>query len=99
MSVVPQRPGRPGSDPWDDEEFHRRELAGARALLRGHDIEAQFILKMGDVATTIERAVVEGDFDTVVVGSRGLGWAGRAFQGSVSEHVATHSRATMIVTH
>jgi nucleotide-binding universal stress UspA family protein len=99
LSVVPQRPGRAGSDPWDDTELHRSELAAAHAVLRDRDIEARFILKTGEVAATIERAIVEGGFDTVVLGSRGLGWAARALQGSVSEHVATHSRATVIVTH
>jgi nucleotide-binding universal stress UspA family protein len=33
----------------------------------------------------------------VVVGSRGLGLLSRALQGSVSEHVATHSRTTVVV--
>jgi nucleotide-binding universal stress UspA family protein len=99
LSVVPQRPGRAGSDPWDDQDTHRRELAAARAVLHDRGVEAQFILKTGDIATSIEHAIVEGQFDTVVLGSRGLGWAARALQGSVSEHVATHSKATVIVTH
>jgi nucleotide-binding universal stress UspA family protein len=31
------------------------------------------------------------------VGSRGLGTFGRMLQGSVSEHVATHARATVVI--
>jgi nucleotide-binding universal stress UspA family protein len=99
LSVVPQRPGRAGADPWDDTELHHSELAAAHEVLRGRDIEARFILKTGDVPGTIERTITEGGFDTVVLGSRGMGWAGRTLQGSVSEHVATHSRATVIVIH
>jgi nucleotide-binding universal stress UspA family protein len=99
LSVVPYRPGRPGQDPWDDEALHQSELAAARALLRDRNFEAKYLLESGDVATTIERVIVEGGFDTVVLGSRGLRWAARALQGSVSEHVVTHSRATVVVTH
>lgn len=99
LSVVPHRPGRPGQDPWDDEALHQSELAAARAVLRDRDFEATYILETGDAPTTIERVVVEGGFDTVVLGSRGLRWAARALQGSVSEHVLTHSHATVVVTH
>lgn len=99
LSVVPQRPGRAGSDPWDDADLHRRELQAAHEVLRGSGIEAHFILKTGDVATTIEHVIVHGGFDTVVLGSRGLGRAARTLQGSVSERVATHTHATVIVTH
>jgi nucleotide-binding universal stress UspA family protein len=99
LSVVPQRPGRAGADPWDDADLHARELDAARAALRKSDAEASFILKTGDVATTIEHVIVDGGFDTVVLGSRGLGFAARTLQGSVSEHVATHTHATVIVTH
>ena len=95
----PYRPGRPGQDPWDDEAIHRSELAAAQSVLRDHNIEAMFILEAGDIAATIERVTVEGGFDTVVLGSRGLSWAARTLQGSVSEHVVTHSRATVVVTH
>jgi nucleotide-binding universal stress UspA family protein len=38
----------------------------------------------------------EGNFDIVVVGSRGMSMLGRLLQGSVSEH-ATHTRASVII--
>ena len=38
-----------------------------------------------------------GRFDTIVIGSRGLGAVSRFLQGSVSEHVATHANATVVV--
>jgi nucleotide-binding universal stress UspA family protein len=34
-----------------------------------------------------------------VLGSRGLGAIDRMLQGSVSEHVATHAEATVVITH
>ena len=51
----------------------------------------------GDVARTIERVADERGYDTIVVGTRGLGSLARTLQGSVSEHVATHAHATVVV--
>ena len=42
---------------------------------------------------------MEGGFDTIVIGSRGLSALDRALHGGVSEHVVTHSSATVVVTH
>jgi nucleotide-binding universal stress UspA family protein len=52
---------------------------------------------MGDPAVEIEKMAKAGRFDTIVIGSRGLGTLGRILQGSVSEHVATHAGATVVV--
>jgi nucleotide-binding universal stress UspA family protein len=37
------------------------------------------------------------DLAVIIVGSRGLGPGGRFMQGSVSEHLATNAKATVIV--
>jgi nucleotide-binding universal stress UspA family protein len=97
VSVVPFRPSRFPVDPWDDQTVHTQELADARAILTEEGIEADFIEPYGDPARTIERIVEEGGYDTVVIGSRGLGPISRLFRGSVSEHVATHAEATVVV--
>ena len=97
VSVVPVHPGRAPIDPWDDRAVHTAELAQARRILAEHGIEAALYEPEGDPAHTIEQIAEEGGYDTVVVGSRGLGVLSRALQGSVSEHVATHSTATVIV--
>jgi nucleotide-binding universal stress UspA family protein len=60
-------------------------------------IEAELLEPAGDPAAAIERVAEAGGFDTIVVGSRGLGAVGRFLQGSVSEHVATHARATVVI--
>ncbi len=99
VSVVPFHPGRAPVDPWDDAPEHTRELQEARQLLLAKGIEADIIQPAGDPAATIERIADEGKFDTVIMGSRGLSALGRALQGSVSEHVATHSQATVVITH
>jgi len=97
VSVVPLHPGRSPIDPWDDVSVHAQELLEARDFLRAKGIEPELIEPTGDPAVTIERIADEGSFDTVVVGSRGLNVMGRMLQGSVSEHVVTHSKATVVV--
>jgi len=97
VSVVPFHPGRVPVDPWDDRPVHTEELLEARDMLLAEGIEADFIEPYGDPAQTIEQVADEGGYDTIVVGSRGLSTMGRVLRGSVSEHVATHAAATVIV--
>jgi nucleotide-binding universal stress UspA family protein len=97
VSVVPYHPGRAPMDPWDDERVHADALAEAQRTLAERGITAELLEPIGDPATTIERVAESGGFDTVIVGSRGLGALGRFLQGSVSSHVATHANATVIV--
>jgi len=97
ISVVPVHPGRAPIDPWDDRTVHAEELLEARRLLREVGIEATLIEPGGDPARTIERIADERGYDTIVIGSRGLGTVARALQGSVSEHVAAHAHATVVV--
>jgi nucleotide-binding universal stress UspA family protein len=97
ISVVPVHPGRAPVDPWDDRTVHAEELLEARKLLREAGIEATLIEPGGDPAKTIERIADERGYDTIVIGSRGLGTVARALQGSVSEHVAAHAHATVVV--
>ena len=76
---------------------HAQELQEARQTLRYAGIEAEMIEPAGDPAKEIEKIARAGHFDTVIIGSRGLGTLQRALQGSVSEHVAAHADATVIV--
>jgi nucleotide-binding universal stress UspA family protein len=97
VSVVPARSGHAPTDPWDDRSVHAEALLEARRLLREAGIEAELLEPGGDPARTIERIAEERGYDTIVVGTRGLGALARLVQGSVSEHVANHARATVIV--
>ena len=98
VSVVPTYPGRTPVAPWDDRTVHAQELLEARKLLEEQGVEAEMIEPAGDPAKEIEKIATAGKFDTIVIGSRGLGAVGRVLQGSVSEHVATHADATVVVT-
>ena len=97
VSVVPFHPGRVGGDPWDSTEDHAHELLDARRILHDRGIEAELLEPIGDPAERIEEVAAKGDFDTIVVGSRGLSAVGRVLQGSVSAHVATHAKATVVI--
>ena len=97
VSVIPRHPGRMPVDPWDDKPIHDQELAVARRIAQDQGLEPEIIEPSGDPARTIERVAEMGKFDTIVVGSRGLGTISRFLQGSVSEHVATHAQATVVI--
>ncbi len=97
VSVIPVHPGRVPVDPWDDRPVHTAELVEAREILLKRGIEPTLHEPAGDPAVTIEKIAEEGGYDMVIVGSRGLGALSRALQGSVSEHVATHATATVVV--
>ena len=98
VSVVPFHGGRSPIDPWDDRTVHAEELREARDLLLARGIEPLLYEPAGEPAAMIERIALAGEYDVVVVGSRGLSALSRFLQGSVSEHVATHTDATVIVT-
>ena len=97
ISVIPVHGGRVPVDPWDDNEVHARELIEARDILRLRGAEPKLYEPAGDPAASIERIAEAGGYDTVVVGSRKLGALARTLQGSVSEHVATHVRSTVVI--
>jgi nucleotide-binding universal stress UspA family protein len=97
VSVVPVHPGRSPIDPWDDRSTHHRQLAEAREVLAREGVVAEMIEPSGEPATAIERVALMGRFDTIVVGSRGLGAVSRFLRGSVSAHIATHTNATVVI--
>jgi nucleotide-binding universal stress UspA family protein len=97
ISVVPVHIGRSPIDPWDDPAVHAAQLKEANAFLIERGIEPKLIERAGEPAPTIEQFAEANGYDLVVVGSRGLGAVSRFFQGSVSEHVATHGTATVVI--
>lgn len=97
VSVVPLHPGRAPIDPWDDREIHDQELREAQSRLGDMGLTARLLEPVGDPAETIETIARDGAYDMVVLGSRRQGVVGRVLQGSVSEHVATHADATVVI--
>jgi len=99
VSVVPSRPGWTPVDGWDEIGWHLQQLEKAKSILGARGVKAVYLEPVGDPARTIERLAREGDYDTVVVGSRGRGRVGRALQGSVSSHLATHATSVVMIVH
>lgn len=97
ISVIPYHPGRGPVDPWDDRRVHDAEIRDARDRLAELGITCRVLEPTGDPALEIEHAASAGDYDMVVLGSRGLDSLSRTLQGSVSEHVATHSERTVVI--
>lgn len=97
ISVVPVHPGRAPIDPWDDRTVHAEELLEARTRLQDAGIEAELLEPGGDPAKMIETTAEERGYDTIVIGSRGLGTISKVLQGSVSDHVAAHAHATVVI--
>lgn len=97
ISVVPLHAGRAPIDPWDDRETHDEELREAHGSLAALGIATRLLEPIGDPAHTIESVAREGGYDMVVLGSRRQSVLGRMLQGSVSEHVATHADATVVI--
>ena len=77
----------------------QKTVSKARTILAARQIAWDVLEPAGDPAKTIEKVAEEGGYDTVIMGSRGLGTAARVLQGSVSEHVATHANATVVIVH
>jgi nucleotide-binding universal stress UspA family protein len=97
VSVVPRVFGRHPIAPWDDGDVHAAQLAEARNLIRADGLEAEAIEALGDPAGMIEQVAERHGYDTIVVGATHPGGLVRFLQGSVSEHVASHASATVIV--
>ena len=84
-------------DPWDDSTVHQTQLADAKAFLAERGIEPALVMRAGEPGPAIEVFAEANGYDVIVVGSRGLGAISRMLQGSVSEHVATHAAATVVI--
>lgn len=97
VSVTPWRSGRFPTDAWDDAEGHAEALKSADDWLSERGLSATLLSPAGDPAEMIETVAQAHDFDTIIVGSRGLGPVGRFMQRSVSEHLATNAKATVVI--
>ena len=97
VSVTPWRGGSVPIDVSDDAEVHAKILKSASGWLSQRGLSATLLSPVGDPGKTIEAVAEAGDFDTIIVGTRGLGSVGRFMNGSVSEHLATDAKATVVI--
>ena len=97
ISVTPWRRGRVPMDPWDDAEVHAKALKAAANVAEPPGSDRRVAVARWRPCANDRRVAKAGAFDTIVVGSRGLGSVSRFMQGSVSEHVATNAKASVVV--
>lgn len=97
VSVTPRRTGHVGTDPWDDREAHARALRSARDWLTERGFRPNLYAPAGDPAESVTEVAERQGFDTIVVGSRGLGLVGRSLERSVSAQLATDASVTVVV--
>ncbi|KAI8926217.1 hypothetical protein BC831DRAFT_457455 [Entophlyctis helioformis] len=73
-------------------------LIHAAKQLKKHHVHVRAIALRGDAREELVYKIEDLKADVVVMGSRGLSTFGRAFMGSVSDHLAHHVKCPVIVT-
>jgi nucleotide-binding universal stress UspA family protein len=97
VSVTQERLGERVDDPWGITSAHASQLHEAVAWLGERGLKPMTHEPTGDAGPMIVRTAEDLGYDTIVVGSRGLGPVRRAILGSVSQYVATHAAANVII--
>ena len=72
-------------------------LARAREVLQREGVEAERKVRTGDPAEEILAEIQEGQYDLVVLGSRGLSAMERLLAGSVSRRVCEAAEAAVLI--
>ncbi|NLM46949.1 MAG: universal stress protein [Firmicutes bacterium] len=83
------------------QKFKRAEgekiLEAAAQVFAGVDAEVNTILKEGHTAGTIIKMASTGNYDLVIMGSRGLGGLKKALLGSVSNAVLQEVQTSVLI--
>jgi nucleotide-binding universal stress UspA family protein len=97
VSVTREHLGGQADDPWGPEAAHAGQLHEAVTFLEGRGLRPTTHEPVGDAGPMIVRTAEDLGYGTIVLGSRGLDPVRRAILGSVSQYVATHASATVII--
>jgi nucleotide-binding universal stress UspA family protein len=79
------------------EKFGTRTLKKAKDVVLKKEMNAETILKEGNIVTEIEKIVKTEKCDLVVVGNKGLGPITRILLGSVSNKLAQSSSCSLLI--
>jgi nucleotide-binding universal stress UspA family protein len=79
------------------EEEARRILEESAQVLSGSYIQYDIEYRIGDPAEMICKKAKEGDYDLIVMGSRGLSLFSELFVGSVSHKVIQHAHCAVMI--
>lgn len=77
--------------------FGEEVLSESLNFFDDFDGEVNTILKSGDPAETIIKVLEAGEYDLLVMGSRGLGTFSRTMLGSVSTKVLNHTDTNVLI--
>lgn len=77
------------------KEIGTRILSNAADQIEGIKLDKK--LESGDPAKTIIQTANKGDYDVIVIGSRGLGAIGRFLLGSVSDHIVHYANRSVLI--
>ena len=72
-------------------------LRAAREALETRGIEVSTFAAFGDTVDEIRRVALDGEFDTIVLGSRPRGALRRLIDGSLALRLAAHAPVTVII--
>ena len=82
-------------------ELERKEknimLAEAAKLFDEIKVNVNILIESGHPAETIARVAAEGNYDMIIIGSRGLGGLKKFFLGSVSNAVLQEASCSVLV--
>ncbi len=79
-----------------EREERKKILAEALKIFEKKNIKASTIFEEGHPAEAITKVASEGDFDMIVMGSRGRGGLKKLFLGSVSGAVVHEAKANVL---
>lgn len=78
-------------------EHGKELLKSSLEKFKDFDRNVNTVHKVGDTSHEIIKVAEEGNYDLIVMGSRGLGTFSRAFLGSVSNKVLNHINKTVLI--
>lgn len=79
------------------EKESEKILKNSLNLFKDFKGEVNTKLKRGNSADEILEEAEEGEYDLIVIGSRGLGAFSRTFLGSVSNKILNHSKINVLI--
>ena len=84
-----------GLKPKEVKELGERVLSDATAKVKGLKLNSQ--LEFGNPAETVIEVAEKGNYDLIVVGSRGLSSVKRFLLGSVSDDISHHAKCSVLI--